>query len=97
VGAHFTPLKCPEFDFRVNLPPHVNAHDPIAIFDLFFTPKQMLILVENTNRSGPYSHRIGPHNARALEWRDCLVEELYAYLGILIYMGLHPENDIDQY
>jgi Transposase IS4 len=25
------------------------------------------------------------------------VEELYADLGILIYMGLHPENDIDQY
>jgi len=54
VGAYFTPLKCPEFDFRINLPPDVNTHDPIAIFDLFFTPEQMLILVENTNRYRPY-------------------------------------------
>jgi hypothetical protein len=25
------------------------------------------------------------------------VEKLYAYLDILIYIGLYPENDIDQY
>jgi hypothetical protein len=67
VGTHFEPLKCLQFDFRINLPPNVNAHDPIAIFDLFFTPEQMCILVENTNNAGPYWRRIGPHNAHALE------------------------------
>jgi hypothetical protein len=27
-----------------------------------------------------------------LEWKDISVEELYAYLGILIYIGLHPDQ-----
>ena len=97
IGTHFTPLKCPEFSFHISLPPDIDACDPIAIFDLFFTPEQMLLLVENTNRNGLYWHQIGPRNARALEWKNTSVEELYAYLGILIYMGLHPENDIHQY
>jgi hypothetical protein len=94
VGTHFDPLPCPEFDYYINLP--VDPHDPIAIFDFFFAPEQMHILVENTNKSGSF-HEIGPHNAQSLEWRNTFMEELYAYLGILIYMGLHLENDIDQY
>jgi hypothetical protein len=96
VGTHFDPLPCPEFEHRIHLPASVDPHSPIAIFDLFFTPEQMRILVENTNKSGPF-HEMGPRNAHSLEWKDTFVEELYAYLGILIYMGLHPENDIDQY
>jgi hypothetical protein len=96
IGTHFDPLPCPEFEYYINLPPSVDQHSPIAIFDLFFTPEQMHILVENTNKSGPF-HQMGPRNARSLEWQDTFVEELYAYLGILIYMGLHLENDIDQY
>jgi hypothetical protein len=40
---------------------------------------------------------MGPQNARSLEWKDTFVEELYSFLSILIYIGLHPENDIDQY
>jgi hypothetical protein len=96
VGTHFDPLPCLEFEHRIHLPASVDPHSPIAIFDLFFTPEQMRILVENTNKSGPF-HEMGPRNAQSLEWKDTFVEELYAYLGILIYMGLHPENDIDQY
>jgi hypothetical protein len=52
--THFTPLQYPEFDFCINLLAGVDPHDPIAIFNLFFTPEQMLILVKNTNRNRPY-------------------------------------------
>jgi hypothetical protein len=67
VETHFTPLKCSEFEFQIALPLDVDAHDPVAIFDLFFTQEQMYILVENTNKAGPYWHQIRLHNARALE------------------------------
>jgi hypothetical protein len=97
VGTHFTPLKCPQFKFQIALPLDVDVHDPVAIFDLFFTQEQMHILVENTNKAGPYWHQIGPRNARALKWRDTSINELYTYLAILIYMGLYPENEIEQY
>jgi hypothetical protein len=93
-GTHFDPLPCPEFDHCINLP--VDPHNLIAIFDLFFTPEQMQILVENINKSRPF-YQIGLRNAHSLEWRDTFVKELYAYFGILVYMGLHLENDIDQY
>jgi hypothetical protein len=56
---HFDPLPCPEFDHYINLPASVDRHSPIAIFDLFFTPEQMQILVENTNKNGPF-HEMGP-------------------------------------
>jgi hypothetical protein len=42
-------------------------------------------------------YEIGLRNAQSLEWQDTSERELDAYLGILIYMGLHLENDIDQY
>jgi len=45
-GTHFDPLPCPEFDHRVALPTTVDPHNPIAIFDLFFTPEQIRILVQ---------------------------------------------------
>ena len=96
VGTHFDPLPCPEFEYCINLPASVDRHSPIAIFDLFYTPEQMRILAENTNKSRPF-HEMGPRNARSLEWKDTFVEELYGFLGILIYMGLRPENDVDQY
>jgi hypothetical protein len=66
IGTHFDPLPCLEFEYRINLPTSVDRHSPIAIFDLFFTPEQMRILVENTNKSGPF-HEIGPRNAQSLE------------------------------
>jgi hypothetical protein len=96
ISTHFDPLPCPEFEYCINLPLLVDRHSPIAIFNLFFTPEQMHILVENTNKSGPF-YQIGLQNARSLKWQDTFVKELYAYLGISIYMGLYLENDIDQY
>jgi hypothetical protein len=96
VGIHFTPLPCSEFDYCINLSVSVDWHSPIAIFNLFFALEQMHILVENTNKNRPF-HQMGPQNRYALDWKDTFVEELYAYLGILIYIGLYPENDIDQY
>jgi hypothetical protein len=96
-GTEFKPLSHPEFDYKINLPSYVDATNPIAIWDLFYTPEQMQILVQNTNRNGLYWHRIGPRNSRALEWQDITVEELYAYFAILIYMGLHIENEIEEY
>ena len=51
-GTHFDPIPCPEFDYRIALPATVDQHSPIDIFDLFFTPEQMRILVENTNKRG---------------------------------------------
>jgi hypothetical protein len=66
VGTHFDPLPCPEFEYCINLPASIDPHSPIAIFDLFYTPEQMRILAENTNKSRPF-HEMGLRNAQSLE------------------------------
>jgi hypothetical protein len=34
---------------------------------------------------------------RAREWRDLLLEELYVFLGAIIYMGVYEEPQIEMY
>jgi Transposase IS4 len=34
---------------------------------------------------------------RAREWTDLLVEELYVFLGAIIYMGVHEEPQVGMY
>ena len=34
---------------------------------------------------------------RAREWTDLLVEELYVFLGAIIYMGVHKEPQVEMY
>ena len=53
-GIQFDPLPCPEFDYYASLPVSVDQQSLIAIFDLCFTPTQMRILVENTNKNGAF-------------------------------------------
>jgi Transposase IS4 len=96
-GDNFDPLPHPEFNHEISLPKDVNRKDPLAIFDLFYSPEQLAILVASTNKHGPYQSQIRLCSKRALHWVDITIGELYAYLGILIYMSLHIENQISDY
>lgn len=92
----YIPMPHPEFHHEINLP--VDSMDPIAIFDLFFGPEQLATLVASTNKHGLRQSQIGgPRRKRALDWIDITIGELYAYLGILIYMDLHIENQTKDY
>jgi Transposase IS4 len=96
-GDNYNPMPHPNFDFEIRLLKDVNRKDPVAIFDLFYSPEQLAILVASTNKFGRNQSQIGPRCKRALEWTDITIGELYAYLGILIYMSLHIENRTSDY
>ena len=53
--------------------------------------------MQNTNKID--GRALGPlqPNARAQDWTPFSVPELRSYLGILIYMGVHEENRIEDY
>lgn len=36
-------------------------------------------------------------DSRMRDWHDITLEEVYGYIGIRIYMGLHPEHDKKDY
>jgi hypothetical protein len=51
---NYKPMLHPEFHHKIHLPEHVNPKDLLAIFDLFYSPEQLAILVDNTNAHGLY-------------------------------------------
>jgi hypothetical protein len=92
------PFKCePEQTARALLPPSFpqNAH-PFDYFSLFFTYDILCTITTNTNR---YANLQSIHvrQEKAREWTDLLVEELYVFLGAIIYMGVHGEPAIEMY
>jgi hypothetical protein len=92
------PFKCePEQTARALLPPSFpqNAH-PFDYFSLFFTYDILCTITTNTNR---YANLQSIHvrQEKAREWTDLLVEELYVFLGAIIYMGVYGEPAIEMY
>ena len=96
-GTKFEPMEYPEFDSKINLPPHIKPRDAFSIFTLFFSRDQLQIIVENTNKNQLSSAERGQLDVRtrnrpqdrqargglyARKWTDTTVDELYIYLGI---------------
>jgi hypothetical protein len=48
-------------------------------------------IVLNTNKKGESLHKNGTL------WKDIDISQLYTYLAILFYMGIHIENDTRAY
>ena len=90
-GNHYEPLFCPEFDRIINLPAGFDRADPLAIWTLFFTRESLQNIILNTNKKGESLCK----NEKV--WKDIDISQIYAYLGILFYMGMHIENDTRAY
>ena len=84
-GDNYQPMPAPEFEHYIDLPDTVRS-DPIALFDLFFTPVMLATIVASTNQSGLGQARLAK-TKKARNWTNITIGELYAYLGILIYMA----------
>ena len=95
---HFEPLHIDNWDDHgsPNLPSDVDQHDPYELFSLFFTEDIINKLVEWTNKHAELypSHEETEH---ARPWQPTCKEELYAYFGVLIHMGITIESCIEDY
>ena len=78
-----------------NLPDHVKPDDPYAIFSLFFDDSTLGILAQNTNKYAELNP--APSTPYARPWRPTTIAELRAYIGVYIWMGVHPESSIESY
>jgi len=72
-----------------------NPH-PFDYFSLFFTPDLLQTITTNTNRYASLQKLRVPQE-RVREWTDLLWEELHAFLGVIIYMGVHEEPQTEIY
>jgi len=97
----FEPLQIKDYDNHgtPNLPPYLDPHDALGIFKLFFTDEIMDKLVEWTNKYAALHP--AKEEARQLHrprlWLPTCREELYAYFGVLIHMGITIESAIEDY
>ena len=104
--AEFDPLDQVVFDpiqlepptrARPLLPPTFSGSShPFDYFSLFFTPDLFHLITTNTNRYTDIQ-RIHAVEERLREWNTLLVEELYVFIGAIIYMGVHSEPNISIY
>jgi hypothetical protein len=89
------------------IPDAIDSSSPEALFNLFFTDSVINRIVRCTNINAE-STRADPVTSRAqnirfhdshnqLPWKSVTSSEILAYLGILIYMGIHVEPHINDY
>uniref|UniRef100_A0A2H1W609 SFRICE_037012 n=1 Tax=Spodoptera frugiperda TaxID=7108 RepID=A0A2H1W609_SPOFR len=62
---------------------------PLSIFERLFPDELIVIIVEQTNR---YAHQKNSKN-----WKPVTQQDIKAYLGVLILMGLNPLPDMELY
>ena len=94
----FEPVQLePHRDAEALLPPtfSTNSH-PIDYFTLFFTPYLFTTITNNTNRYATIQ-RLQKLEERQRSWTSLVKEELYVFIGSLIYMGIHTEPEISMY
>jgi hypothetical protein len=97
-GVSFEPFQPeqPRQPARAVLPPSFpQTSKPFDYFSLFFTPDLFRIITTNTNQ---YANIQRLHKEEGIrEWTDLLLEELYVFIGVIIYMGVHEEPQMKMY
>ncbi|KAF1968579.1 hypothetical protein BU23DRAFT_655894, partial [Bimuria novae-zelandiae CBS 107.79] len=82
-----------------HLPTGIDATDPFALFSLFFDAAQLEKLALHTNQHAEQVRAEDAAQGRphARAWKPTSKTELYTYLAILMYMGVHREPTIEEY
>lgn len=83
---------------HAHLPPHIDAGDPFAIFKLFFDDALLDAVACHTNDHAEKLRGEDPDPyLRPRPWKPTSPTELYTYLAIVLYMGIHKEPEIEEY
>jgi hypothetical protein len=94
----YEPVKLePHRDAQALLPPTFSTKShPFDYFTLFFTPELFSTITKHTNQYAAVQRRENKQE-RQHEWDPLISEELYVFLGVIIYMGIHLEPSIPMY
>ena len=98
-NVSYTPFQPeePSQPARALLPPSFPQKPrPFDYFSLFFTPTLFQTITTNTNRYASVQ-QLHTKQERAQEWTELYLEELYVFIGVIIYMGVHDEPRIEMY
>jgi len=68
---------------------------PYIIFSQFFSPKQIEVIVQNTNIYAYY--HIAKSNGNNRVWKELTAGELKIWLALVIFMGVFKFPSVDDY
>ena len=94
----FEPLYINDWDDHglLNLPYCVDLYNPFKLFNLFFIEEVIDKLVEWINKHAEL-YLLDKEIEYLRVWQPIYKEELYAYIGVLIYIGITIESCIKDY
>jgi hypothetical protein len=97
----FTPIEIDDYldPGEPSIPSSLDRHNPLAVFKLFFTEEIIDKMVEWINKYIA-THFIPKEKAlkgRPRKWKPISKLELYAYFGVVIYMGIIIELAVEDY
>jgi len=97
-GVSYTPFQPEQHQPAKALLPSTFPTEPhpFDYFTLFFTPSLFQTITTNTNRYANIQ-RIYADKEGLREWSNLLVEELYVFIGAIIYIGVHEEPQVSMY
>lgn len=97
----FEPLRVPKTSGTPNLPPSTSRDNPTAIFRLIFTDKVIQYIVDRTNDNmrlleslQTVDPALEPHRRKGA---FVTTAEMNGYNGVTIYIGCHPEANIEAF
>jgi hypothetical protein len=79
----------------LHIPHGFDIEDPLALFSLFIEEKLWDIVARNTNTYAEVK-RFGKEE-HTRPWTPTCANEIKVFVGILIYMGVHKEPQIEHY
>lgn len=93
-GTHFIPFLVEQRDPVIEPLPLT----PIELFQAFISEPLVKRWVDYTNK-GMWAETAGPGgpSSRKRNWTNTTIEEVYLFLAVQIYMGLHAKNDKQSY
>jgi Transposase IS4 len=95
----FKPIQVePQRAAQPLLPPtFTTTSHPFDYFALFFTHDLLELITKHTNQYAAIQRTQREEVQAQRDWFDLAVEELYVFIGAIIYMGIHAEPNIPLY
>jgi hypothetical protein len=97
IDIMYEPVKVEDYrEAYARLPPTFMEHFHLYnYFALFFTPNLFNLITKNTNEYTAI-HRTNVEEGQR-EWTDLLIEELYVFISVIIYIGVYDEPKVSMY
>ena len=95
--SDYHPVSTHERPARSNLPSHVDASEPIELYDLFVTKAHRRLLADHTNlRADMKLKKMSKEEGRR-SWHDTNEWEMGVFLGLILLMSLDHSSTIESY